>query len=1143
MESLIPELEGFTPRPSTASTLRAHIPIDPALASSSSNPYGQQREYWDEDRYDDQDDYSSSDLGAGRGGRDGDGEDEDDSSEEETDAEDEFAASSSAQAGQKRGRQSTGRGGLVREDGTVLPMGSLKGKEKAVDQDAGDGELFDADEEETGAAELSRLIEAVRDSNSTGIGGATALDKEFDRSIAYELDGFDPDLLNDMSVGIKGRKKKRGGKGRRAAADVEPSPEVKRLLGQANQAYSEGRLIEAIELLSEVVRIDPIIRASWYTLATIYEELEEKEKAVQCKIVATHLMGAKQAAGDWVQLGRESRDLGLLHQAIYCFTQAVKANKEDVDAMWDRAILLKLSGATGMAIRAFLALLSLLPHDPGVLREVAPLLHSTHQFAQATTLLLSAFAFYRSTVPLVTSSTIDLLNTYGYADLETLTDFLLEKKDYAETVRVIRQGVRWLQGRERETGWDAMEDDREYDEVRKTREGWEKANTYFEEEGTYELDVRLRCRLGLARLGMGRVQEAQRHFEILYAEEAAHFPELFGAVGQAFFDRKMYAEALDVYQFMAENEDTNGPTVWFKIAQCHAASGDWEDAKDCYEHVIEEEPDNLDAKLALAKVLEQLSEPSRALELIKEVISLRETRAAAEPTRRRRTVPATREERAAAATNRVSAEAARHAEFTLAFSQLADLDGRVHQGDDEAVNQWLEIATTLVESFRSTKQLFPSDFRKRFTGMTGGRNAWRRRGRKGKGGTGEDKERDLEVDAAQMQDRLQQALNTEDQNEVEETTFRGLDFDAWVDFILRYCFLLAISDEIELAAEVLLHVREASVMRQSQSRTEALRLGLLTVYHHANLTTPLVAELRYFLRTYPSQTEPLRLLLSLLSQGTAAVEGLNDTRLQKYFSRQLGMINRDAVGSTGTSGGGATSSQGGASQRPSLSPQPSRKSVPRASSAPASEGVEGDDEEDEGERLAGDFANAASAFKPSKLSPLFFAVYGFMLNNSQSHQPAIIYLIRAYELDKNQPLVNLTLATAYLQRAMSRKTDNRQHQIAQAFAFLEQYRRLRGPCQETEYNLARAFHHLGLHGHAVKHYESVLSMPPPAPSAAAMAVDDLDPSLASSAPEHKEDKFATLDYRKVAAYNLVTLYAMTGSAELAKAVAERWLAV
>lgn len=119
----------------------------------------------------------------------------------------------------------------------------------------------------------------------------------------------------------------------------------------ANEHYAQGRLDEAVELLSEIIRIDPIIRVTWYTLATIYEEEGEKEKAIQCKIVATHLSGSKQAAGDWADLGTESRDLGLLHQAIYCFTQAIKANKGDVNSMWDRAYLLKMSGASKMVRR------------------------------------------------------------------------------------------------------------------------------------------------------------------------------------------------------------------------------------------------------------------------------------------------------------------------------------------------------------------------------------------------------------------------------------------------------------------------------------------------------------------------------------------------------------------------------------------------------------------------------------------------------------------------------------------------------------------------------------------------------------------------------------------------------------------------
>lgn len=54
-----------------------------------------------------------------------------------------------------------------------------------------------------------------------------------------------------------------------------------------------------------------------------------------------------------------------------------------------------------------------------------------------------------------------------------------------------------------------------------------------------------------------------------------------------------------------------------------------------------------------------------------------------------------------------------------------------------------------------------------------------------------------------------------------------------------------------------------------------------------------------------------------------------------------------------------------------------------------------------------------------------------------------------------------------------------------------------------------------------------------------MALDD----DADALPTPPADRYASNDYHKVAAYNLVTLYAMAGLPEMARGVAERWLAV
>lgn len=39
------------------------------------------------------------------------------------------------------------------------------------------------------------------------------------------------------------------------------------------------------------------------------------------------------------------------------------------------------------------------------------------------------------------------------------------------------------------------------------------------------------------------------------SEDVAQFPELFGAIGEAFFERKMYDSALEVYHAIAESEE------------------------------------------------------------------------------------------------------------------------------------------------------------------------------------------------------------------------------------------------------------------------------------------------------------------------------------------------------------------------------------------------------------------------------------------------------------------------------------------------------------------------------------------------------------------------------------------------------------
>ncbi|CAG8843432.1 35603_t:CDS:2, partial [Racocetra persica] len=110
-----------------------------------------------------------------------------------------------------------------------------------------------------------------------------------------------------------------------------------KLLGDANLHYVNKEYPEAIAILQEIVKIDPNIHIAWFTLGTIQDEVGCPDKALQLYLVAAHL--TPKDASLWKRLGLSSKNQNALHQAIYCFSKAIRCDPNDDDAIWDRCIL------------------------------------------------------------------------------------------------------------------------------------------------------------------------------------------------------------------------------------------------------------------------------------------------------------------------------------------------------------------------------------------------------------------------------------------------------------------------------------------------------------------------------------------------------------------------------------------------------------------------------------------------------------------------------------------------------------------------------------------------------------------------------------------------------------------------------------
>ena len=577
--------------------------------------------------------------------------------------------------------------------------------------------------------DFNRLISAF--SEDPGARPAPRKGSSWNQSMEAEMESFHHELRDVNGYARKNRPTR--------IREQALSPEVKALIAQANIAYVEANLPGAIHQLEEVIRIEPTVRSAWYTLGMCFEEMGEEEKSIQCRIVGAHL--TSNASDEWKTLARRSRERGLLQQSIYCLQQAIKKNRFDVDAIWDRAVMLKDSGRPRAAVDAFQAILRIHPYDSEVLRELIPLLVSLGDYEVGVSVLenMRHESMRGSAAEAPHDPNIDpaLAQTGGAVyfslnELVTLTDLLILLRRPLQAILVIKQTIRWIRGVPREDRTEDAQSDLELDDG----------------ADAPELDREVRLRLGKARFMLRDVDEGKRHFSILASEtDPADQPLLFLDMADCYFEHRQYADALEWYRVLVEEGLADDVQVWINMGTCCQMIGATQDAAQVYETIIAEHPGNLDVKLLLAEVYEELGVRGRALQLVNDVVVVRSQQSSRAPPRGSEdeemhdTTLSFFDEATAAPESRPSkpglsfAEKERlerqlEEETRVAWVQLCALEPRVFvdgywrhdfvfcapdaPDDDtraryDAARQWLQVAGRLVGSFRAMSLLFPKE--------------------------------------------------------------------------------------------------------------------------------------------------------------------------------------------------------------------------------------------------------------------------------------------------------------------------------------------------------------------------------------------------------------------------------------------------
>jgi len=119
-------------------------------------------------------------------------------------------------------------------------------------------------------------------------------------------------------------------------------------------------------------------------------------------------------------------------------------------------------------------------------------------------------------------------------------------------------------------------------------------------------------------------------------------------------------------------------------------------------------------------------------------------------------------------------------------------------------------------------------------------------------------------------------------------------------------------------------------------------------------------------------------------------------------------------------------------------------------------------------------------------------------------------------------MINLTIGLAHIHDALKRQVENRQHSLLQGMTFIFRYYDTRSESQlieerlEAHYNVARAYHMLGLVHLALPYYWKVLNE-------VGVAIGE--------------------DLIIDAAYNMQTIYMMSGNPEMAQSITKEFLVI
>ncbi|XP_038132374.1 general transcription factor 3C polypeptide 3 isoform X2 [Cyprinodon tularosa] len=431
------------------------------------------------------------------------------------------------------------------------------------------------------------------------------------RSLLSSLDEEEEDMTVGDVFKLEqelNRENRKSMKGRRHGSKLPQA--LRGLMGEANIRYARGEKEDAILMCMEIIRQSPLAYEPFSTLAMIYEDNGDVDKALQFGLIAAHLNPSDHE--EWIRLAEMSLEQDNIRQAVICYSKAIKYDPTNVRYLWERSSLHMRLGEHKQCMDGYRRILSLLAHEDGehfmqLSKDMAKSYYESNDLPSALSVVEEALTRHPGLV------TDDFVNMAA--------ELYICSRQFKEALQVLVKFTDILLIRaesspegaaQREPGTEGQQEEEEPKSSRDSEDSGEIVDVQVPDS----VPVDLRAKLIVCLIHLGAFRPPEGLVSTLVEQSPEEVGDLYLDVAEAYLEQGRYTSALPLLSALVLSEKYDLAVVWLRHAECLKALGRLEEAADSYSKVVEMAPLHLEARLSLATLQQQLGRMDRALKAL-----------------------------------------------------------------------------------------------------------------------------------------------------------------------------------------------------------------------------------------------------------------------------------------------------------------------------------------------------------------------------------------------------------------------------------------------------------------------------------------------------------------------------------------------